>query len=201
VASALSLAQLETRVKNALAASAPASHWAVASIDEAITLALEEYSRARPYVQMSTFTLSAREASLSLYATLVSIQRIWYPYTPATPEYPPAWIDFDFWFDSGVPWVRLHTDSVPVAGSTARMWWRGVHNLNGLAGFGATTFVVGDDGILEVGACAYACLARSTELDETLQNMAVSTPNYGALASLFFDRFHGMLNASRGVIL
>jgi hypothetical protein len=200
--SLITLAQLETRVKNALSASAPASHWAAASIDEAISLALEEYSRAKPYAAIFTITPTAREFDLtpSPYP-LQSVLKIWYPYTVATPEYPPAWIDFDFQFHAGSPMVRLRADAVPDGVKVARVFYNALHTLNGLAGGVTTTWLEGDDAIMVVGACAYACLQRSTELDETLQNMAVSTPNYGALSQLFFDRFHAMLFASRGVHL
>jgi hypothetical protein len=203
MSSLITLSQLETRIKNALSASAPATHWAAASIDEAITLALGDYSKAKPYVGAWTFVPSAREFNLVIGGLpVLSVARIWYPYTASNPEYPPAWIDFDFWLDAvAAPWVRLHTDAVPDGVKVARVWTRTVHSVNGLAGAFESSFVVGDEGILVVGACGYACLARSTELDETLQNMAVSTPNYGALSQLFFDRFHAMLNASRGVVL
>ena len=199
--SGLTLAQLETRIKNTLAASAPTTHWAVASIDEAITLALEEYSRAKPYTAISTITPTTREFTVTGLPNVLGLTKVWYPYTAATPEYPPAYIDYEFWFDQGTPKVLLHTPAVPDGVKVARIWYNTLHTLNGLAGAGATTWLASDDGILEMGACGYCCLQRSTELDETIANMAVSTPNYGALAGLFFDRFHAMLFASRGVVL
>lgn len=194
---------LETRFNNVLSASAPATHWLAANLDEALTSTLEEYSRARPYTAVFTQAVGARELTLSAPTALISLVKVWYPYTAATPEYPPSWIDYDFWFDSGVAKVLLHTDAVPDGTKLARIWYNGLHTLNGLNGGVTTTWPTGDDSIFVMGAAGYACLQRSTELDETIQNMAVSTPNYGALSELYFGRFHDMLytNYSRGVVL
>jgi hypothetical protein len=196
-------ALLEARMNNMLSASAPATHWAAASLDEALTTTIEEYSRAKPYTAVFTTSPVAREVSVSLGLTLFSIVKVWYPYTAATPEYPPAWIDYDFWWDSGAPKLLLHTDAAPDGTKVARVWYNSIHTLNGLNGAAATTWQASDDSIIVTGACGYAFLERSSELDETIQNMAVSTPNYGALAQIFLDRFHAMLyvNSSRGVIL
>jgi len=205
MASTTTKALLETRINAMLSASVPGAHWAVGALDEALTTVLEEYSRAKPYVATLTSTPAAREFA-PLVGTLpfLSIIKIWYPYTAATPEYPPAWVDFDFWFDSGTAKVLLHSSTIPNGVLVARIWYNTLHLLNGLAGAGATTFPASDDSIFVVGACGYAFLQRSSELDETLQNMAVSTPNYGALAQIFLDRFHAMLyvsSSSRGTVI
>lgn len=196
-------ASMEARINLELKASVPATNWAAANLDEALTSALEEYSRAKPYPNVFTQSPSAREVQLTAPLALLRVRRIWYPYTASTPEYPPSWIDFDFWTDGGAFYVLLHSDSVPDGTKVMRVFFDAQHSLNGLNGFVSTSFPVIDESCIVMGACGYACLQRSTELDETLANMAVSTPNYGALSDLYFQRFHDMLytNRSRGVDL
>ena len=196
-------ASMEARMNLELKASAPATTWAAANLDEALISALAEYSRAKPYQLVTTQQPTAREMQIFPTQELIRVRRIWFPYTASKPEYPPSWIDFDFWSDNGSFWVLLHTDSVPDGTKVMRVFYDGVHSLNGLNGFGTTTFIASDESCIVMGACGYACLQRSVELDESLANMAVSMPNYGALAEIYFQRFHDMLytNRSRGVEL
>jgi hypothetical protein len=72
-----------------------------------------------------------------------------------------------------------------------------------LAGAQGTTYGAEDDGLIVTGAVGYALLQRSTELDENTANMAISTPNYGALAEIFLGRFHDGLYelGSRGTVI
>src|SRR5438105_690697 len=94
--SAATLTTLEARVKNLLAASASATTWATANIDEGIRQALEEYSRARPQTVAGSITPAAntREFSIAALTGLLSVARVWFPYTSTSPEYPPNWIEF-----------------------------------------------------------------------------------------------------------
>jgi hypothetical protein len=117
---------LETRMKALLSASAPATLWVVGALDEALTMTLEEYSRARPYVLVVSQVPTAREFAVAGGVAL-AVSKVWFPYTAATPEYPPAFVDFDFWWDTGSPKVLLHTPAVPDGVQVARLWLRALH--------------------------------------------------------------------------
>jgi hypothetical protein len=183
-------ATLETRMKAMLAASAPATLWVTGALDEALTMVLEEYTRVRPFPVVYVQTPAAREFAMSGVTSPLGVTRVWFPYTAAAPEFPPAWVDFDFWFDGGGGHLLLHTPAVPNGAQVARIWYNALHTISGLTGAIVTTFDGGDDGLIVTGAVGYALLQRSTELDENTANMAISTPNYGALAEIFLQRFH-----------
>jgi hypothetical protein len=195
--SAATLATLEARVRNLLSGSVPAllARWALVNIDEGLRHALEEYSRTRPQLVAGTLTpaAAAREFSLSALTGLISVARVWFPYTAAAPEYPPNWVEFMEYFDVGVPKVLMKSATAPTGAQVARVFYHKLHTLNGLDAATASTFPASGDGLLCIGGAGYACLQRSTEVNETPGNMFVSTPNYGALAGIFLGEFRGIL--------
>ena len=204
---------IDARMKNILASAAPATNWADANLEEGVRLAIEEYSRHRPLTAVGVLTPAnlARELDVSSLTGLQSVTRVWFPYTAAAPEWPPNYIEFDFWMNAGVPWIRLGEGQACTGAAVARIFYTKVHTLNGLDAAAATTWPLLDDGLMVQGAAGYACLQRSVDLNETSGNMFVSTPNYGALAEIYLTEFrqalyggedwHQARMTSRGLII
>lgn len=196
--SSATLSTLRDRVENLLLDTSN-TVWATGILDEAISLALEEYSRARPLVAVGTVTPTAdtREVSVSSLTGLVNVIRVWWPYTSSNPEYPPSWVTWSVFWNGGTP--TLFIDGVVPDGTlVARVFYEKLHTLNGLAGAGATTYPATDDGILVLGAAGYACLTRGTDVLELNNQIPFGTRNYAQLAGEFLAVFRRELKASRG---
>lgn len=172
-------------------------------IAEALRLALEEYSRSRPLEVVGTVTpaVGTREVALTGLTGLLELTRVWFPYDASDPEYPPEWVGWKTFWSGGTPTLFLDVADDPDGSDVARVFYKKSHTLNGLDSATASTFAASDDGLLVLGGAGYSCLARGADLNETAANMAVSTPNYAALANLFLSQFREQLNSfsSRGV--
>ena len=163
--SALTLTTMRDRVELALQDSTNAI-WATGDIDEAITQALEQYSRHRPLRKIGTVTLAAnsREIDISSLTNLIRVEKVWYPYDVAAPAYPPNWVHFETWPGN----IIFITDPVlPLTDNKARIWYTEQHTLSGLEGAAATTFPIDDDAFLIDGAAAFATRFRALEIAET----------------------------------
>ncbi len=193
MASSATLATLRVRVAQLLYDVANAV-FTTGVIDEGIRLALEEYSRAYPLRSVGTLAgVTTREPALASLTGLVSVWEVWFPYTAAAPEYPPRLVEFDVLDNAGTLTLLLFTDQAP-NGESARVFYNKAQTLNGLDGAAATTFEGVDDGLLVLGGAGYSCLSRSAVLTETATYMAISTPNYGALADIFLFQFRSLLS-------
>lgn len=197
--SSATLSTLRDRVENLLLDTSN-TVWATGILDEAMSLALEEYSRAKPLVAVGTVTPTAdtREVSVSSLTGLVNVIRVWWPYTSSNPEYPPSWVTWSVFWNGGTP--TLFIDGVVPDGTlVARVFYEKLHTLNGLAGAGATTFPATDDGILVLGAAGYACLTRAADAVETQPQVSFGTRNYHEMGKEFLRVFRHELKSSRGV--
>lgn len=206
--SSLNLTTLRTRVQALLTDAgtiAPNTQ-----IDQGARLALEEYNKAaldprtwiQPNAVIGTFTPTAnkREQDITALTGVYDVNEVWFPYTAATPEDPPNVTDFRFYWNGTTPMLYLDGLTVPDGVLIARLFYDKLHTLDGLDGASASTFQAADDNLLCLGAAAYALVARGTELNETAANMAVSTPNYAALANILFEQFRAGL-APRFVVV
>jgi len=198
MASSATLANLTVRVQNLLADTG-ADIFPAASITEAIRLAFQEYNTRRPLPVVGQLTVSAagREQALASLTDLVSISSVWFPYTAATPEFPPSYVHWTIFDNAGALTLFIDDQRVaaPAVGKVLRIFYNKLHTLNGLDSATATTYNAGDDNIIVLGAAGYACLTRSVDLNETSANFAISTPNYGALGAGFLSEFRYLLNA------
>lgn len=170
--------------------------WASGIIDEAVRLALEEYSKARPLEAIGTVTPTAatREVSVSSLTGLIDIWRVWFPYTSTNPEFPPSWCDFSVWWSAGTPTLFLNSHS-PSGSEVARVFYAKLHTLNGLDAAGATTYPASDDGMLVIGAAGYACLARAVDAVETQPQVGFGTRNYEDVGERLLKVFRALLHA------
>jgi hypothetical protein len=174
--------------------------WATGILDEGIRIALEEYSRARPLAAVGTVTPTAatREVSVSSLTGLINIERVWFPYTAATPEYPPTWVDWATFWNAGSPTLFLKVAAAPDGVDVARVFYAKLHTLNGLDSAVATTYSAADDGLLVLGAAGFACLSRAADAVETQPAALFGTRNYEDVGKRLLEQFRAGLAHSRG---
>jgi len=189
--SSATLSSLRDRLEITLQDSGNAT-WSTADLDEALAQALEQYSRANPRRAIATLTLSSagREVSLASVAGLLSVERVWWAYTAAAPEYPPHWREFELWPG---PLLFIRAGAQPQAGDVVRIWYTALHTLNGLNGATATTYPTGHDWILLAGAAARAALARAAGLGERLNVDGGVRGDLRAWAAAQEERFRAAL--------
>ena len=192
------LAQLEARVSQALLDVANAI-FTTGLIDEALRLALHQYSEVSPLGMETVRTLpgAGREIALSSVSGFVAATEVWWPYaTTGSEVWPPNRVrGFRVWWDDGSPVLFLDVvpGSQPQTSDSLRLWYTKRHTIQNLDSGDATTMLFEHESMLVLGAAGYACLARSVDLNETAANQAVSTPNYGAQASMYLNEFRAWL--------
>jgi hypothetical protein len=134
--------------------------WTTDELDRAIRRALRDYSAAQPRRAETTLTLATagRALDISAVSDLVGVERVWFPYDAGAPEWPPRWRDFEVW-----PGETLYLDVAeePAAGEVARLFYWGLHMLDGLDGATETTLPAADEDLLALGAAGYAALEQS----------------------------------------
>lgn len=186
---------LKTRVLNLLM-DAGAAVWADPQVQEAVRQAIEVYSTSRPRRAAGTYTLVAasREIPLASFTGLQYVERVWFPYESTDDPADPPWVDFEVWDNDSTLTAFILADRDPAVGDVARVFYQKLHTLDGLDSATVSTFDARDDGALVLGAAGYLCLMRSTDLTETASNMAVSTPNYAALAAGYLAEFRERLS-------
>ncbi len=176
---AATLTSLRDRIEEILADDANAI-WAADTIDEGIRLALDTYSKARPYQAIDTLTLAAdgREIDVSGVTGLLNITRVWLPYTAATPEHPPRWRVFEHWQDAQILYIEDDVEGTPTnplgfgapsSGDVARLFYTQKQTLNGLDSATATTFADDDESMIAWAASGYAILTEATKATKHAQ--------------------------------
>ena len=128
-------------------------------VDEAIRWALHRYSQVRPDQTVTSVTLAAggREVDISSITDYWNVARVWWPYTAASPEYPPKWRDFELWPGDV---LYINDPDEPQSGDVVRVWYTRVHKLNGLDSATATTIPVSAETVIVVGASGFAAQER-----------------------------------------
>lgn len=139
--------------------------WATGDLDEALTHALEQYSRYRPNHAIHDLTLSAdgREVDISGITGLIRVERVWWDYDSSDPSHPPNWRHFEVWPGSI---LFINDPTAPSSGDHVRVWHTKEHTINGLASATATTIPVDDESFLLNGAAAFAARFRAIEIAE-----------------------------------
>ena len=141
--------------------------WAEATIDEGITSALANYTKTVPQRKIGTVTLSAdgREVDISSLTGLIQVERVWWIFTAADPEFPPNWRDFEQY--SRIL-LFINDGSEPQSGDVVRIWYTLPHTLDGLNSATATTLPPEDDSLIVCGASAICALMRAAAISETM---------------------------------
>lgn len=187
------LAQLEAQV-SAILMDPTNAIFTTAVLDAALRMALSEYSDAAPLQMETVLTLpgDGREIALSSVSGLVNVTEVWYPYdsTATTETWPPNRVrGFTLWWDDSNPLLFLYLDNgpEPQQDEEIRIWYTTPHTIQNLDSASVTT--VGEhESLIVRGAAGLACLGRATDVNETAVNMAVSTPNYAALANRLLNQ-------------
>jgi hypothetical protein len=185
-ASTATLATIRDRVEATLQDSANAI-WSTDDIDEAIRKALEVYSRLSPCLALTSITVvvPTRELDISTIAGLTRVIKIWWTYDPATPGYPPKYVQFEVW-----PGAILYINDVdePAAADQVRIWYEKSHTITDLDGGAATTIAAEDIGYIVIGAAGYAAQQRAIDLAE---QATVDTQVVNRLQSYADDQLKG----------
>jgi hypothetical protein len=152
--------------------------WSADELARAIRRALRDYSAACPRRQETTLTLQAagREVDLSGVAGLAGVERVWYPYDDAAPDWPARWPRFEVWPG---PTLRLLVDEEPAAGAKLRLFYWTLHALDGLDGATVTSLPAADEDVVALGAAAYAALEKARAAVGAV-NVAGRTPEQWA---------------------
>ena len=202
------LAGFEARVL-ALLMDATHAVFALAQVDEGLSQALDEYTRAslergavvRSNEKIATLTPTAnlREVSLSTLTGLIDVTRVWFPYHTGAAYYsePPRWVDFETQWNANAPSLFLRIAGVPDGVDLARVYYRIPHTLKDLSAATVTTFDAQDDSLLVLGAAGWACIARSTDLAEDSDLGLTATLSYATLAARLLKLFRKRLAPRR----
>lgn len=161
---AATLTTLRDRVEQILADTANAI-WDPTWLDEAIRLALAEYSQANPLAAVTTLTVPADsyELDISAVSDLLAVTEVWVPYTAADPEHPPNRRAFEHWFDEQ---TLFFPDYQLQNGQTLRLFYTTPQTLNGLDAAAATSLPLSDESLLVTGAAGHAAASRALDLTE-----------------------------------
>ena len=165
-ASSATLTTLRDRVEAYLQDSGN-TRWSTDDLDEAITQAIDQYSRSNPYAALATITLTAngREIDISSITGLLRVEQVWWDYDSSTPGYPPNYRQFKVW-----PGALLYINDPlePQSGDVVRIWYNKRHTLTDLDSAVATTIPDEDLSYIVIGAGHFAALSRAMELAESM---------------------------------
>ncbi len=157
---------LKTRLLEALG-DPDGTRYNAEQLEEALRLALEEYSRALPQVREIRLTVTTPGSSQEIDGVerLLGVIEAAYPYDPAEQDPTPC----DAWYaytKDGSHWL-LFGRAAPRAGEL--IWLRCAcgHSLAGLDAAALTSLPVGDTGLLLEGAAGHAALMRAAGIAQT----------------------------------
>lgn len=161
----MSLSAIRDRVEQVLVDTSNAI-WDTDFVDEGIRQALEEYSQAVPRrtITTATFASDTRELDISGISGLLSVERVWTPYTAADPEFPPNERAFEHWRASQI--LFFPRGDEPQSADVARIFYTLKHTLNGLDSEVADTYYLEDERLLVTGAAAICATSRGVDLME-----------------------------------
>jgi hypothetical protein len=150
----MTLALYRTRVLEAVGDPASA-RYSDAILDEALRLALEEYSRAVPQIKEIDLPvlIASSEQELIGVVDLLYILACFYPVTvDSAPE-----IESYYHYNrDGDNWLTLGSDLVPVVGDVLRVIYGAAHTIDGLDAALVTTPPANDTGLIVQGAAGHA---------------------------------------------
>jgi len=167
----LTLAQLEARV--ALRVKDPTNViYSTTDLDDALRLALHDYSRVSPLTAETLLTLpgDGRTIALNNVTDLLSVSEVWWPYDSTLDEDENEAANqvrgFFLRWDDAQPIVVLSTigNASPQTDDEAYLWYTKPHTVQNLDSASTTTLHAHHETMLAVGAAGYA--ASSEALDQ-----------------------------------
>lgn len=161
------LATLRGRVAAILGDSANV-RYSTGLLDEALRIAIENYSQAFPQIKTAAHTATAGGTqTLSTFTDLQHIIRIYYPYDAADEIHQPyACGYYYFWQDGAVRLDLFNTPSIPQAGDPIVIDYAAPHTLEDLDGAEATTIPPQHFTAIINGAAGEAAMVRAQNMVE-----------------------------------
>lgn len=166
------LAQFEARVLARLIDAASAIY-ATATIDEALRMALHDYSLVSPNTTETVITLpgDGREIAISALTGLLQVSEVWWPYDSAATEetWPPNRVrGYRVWWDLGSPVLFLDITEggpgQPQLDDELRLWYSKLHTVQNLDSESITTIRPDHESGIVTGAAGYAVLSKALDL-------------------------------------
>lgn len=171
--------------------------WSNSELDRAIRRALREYSNSCPHRADTVIdlTVDGREIDISSISGLTGVERVWFPYDAADPDWPPRWRVFDLHADGT---LVLLIDPEPAAGESVRVYYWTPHTLDGLDSATETTLPPADEELIALGAAGYAALEKSRAAVGTVNVSGYTPLHWSEWAERRLAIFHERLIATRG---
>ena len=189
----LTLAQYRTRIAELLD-DVSATRYTSAQIDDALRLAINDYSNLRPIVRTYQLDTSGlRVMTLPADFSAVQITRVQKYSTD-----PNLMVDYDFiarLVDE--QWTIEVPGMIFPAGSYLVVTYSAKHTIDGFDSASGTT--IDDDNLLCLGAAGYAVQTRATSRAETINMQPQVQRQLLDLANQFLGQFYARLPQARGI--
>lgn len=144
-------------------------------IDQAIRMALLDYSEALPKTGAAVLTLACDgpEVNLSGLPAFRAVVRLYWPWDASLPygrQEPNRVLGWETYTSGGSAWALLSVrgGQIPPAGSQMRLHFTYEHTIAGLNGAGQTSLPAAHLELLGRGAAGYAFLCRAADLGDVL---------------------------------
>ncbi|MBC7257061.1 MAG: hypothetical protein H5T66_13265 [Chloroflexi bacterium] len=153
--------------------------WSEEALTAHLRRALEAYSRIDPRRLDAVIQTEAdtREYPLASLGPFLEITDLWYPYNPSAPQHPPERPEWALILSKT---FYLGVSEAPSGAESIRLFYTAPHTIAGLDGATETTLDAEGEGIVVLGAGAYAVEARAQAL---MGAVTVSEETPGQLAA------------------
>lgn len=170
--------------------------WSEEMLTAQLRRALEAYSRVDPrrldvVIQAEAET---REYPLASLGTFLEITDLWYPYDPNAPQHPPQRPEWALILSKT---FYLGVSTPPTGEEFIRLFYTAPHTISGLDGATETTLDAEGEGIIVLGAAAYAVEARAFGLMGAVTVSAETPQQLVAWAEARMRRFAEALQEVR----
>jgi hypothetical protein len=158
-------------------------------VDEALRLALLEYSTVYPQLLNSIFTVSTagKDQVMTGVQNLKNVLRVQFPYEDDDSLYFAATY---FYYSQGSPALYFASQNYPQVGDQFKVYYSANHTIQNLDAAAATTLPNAHDSILVEGAAGFASQIRAAQMAESF---ASSTDALIAQAAYYLSNFRNNL--------
>lgn len=164
-------------------------------VDQAIRMALLDYSEALPKTGAAVLTLASDgpEVDLSGLPPFQSVVRLYWPWDADLPygrQVPNRVLGWETYTNGGSAWALLTVrgNEIPPAGSRVRLHYTLAHAIAGLNGAEQTSLPASHLDLLGRGAAGYAFLCRAADVGDVLDKALCER-----LGGSLLDSFRSML--------
>jgi len=164
----MNLSQYRTAIREILG-DLSATRWTNNQIDQALRIALGEYTAAYPQQadHIITLTETGREIDLSSLTWLSNVIQVCYPYD-ATETEQPVIEDWYLYFPAGQPYLHIGpAASEPQSGEVIQVYYTMPQTIETLDGGASTTVRADHESYLVMGAAGHSLNMRANALTES----------------------------------